>query len=216
MGLRMRCAMAAMALGGLFTVLPNEVAAQDPPSEVIFCARGSDSDISPLVGMPELEATLVGDKVTLEADVPSGATCVRISRMPSDRNPLVLEWNATGLGGPHSFVDHEFASSGTYCYELVVGSPDGRSEGIERCVEDPSSVAPTPTATPTLPATPAGPGVGGPDEKPTVVSPGAPDTGSAETPSNGSRHEHSVVIGFTLLVSAMLLALFFRAGRRPL
>lgn len=207
----------AIALGsGLVMALPHGVAAQEPPEEAIFCARGTDSDISPLVGTPELEAILVGGNVSLEAEVPDGATCFRISRRPSDRNPLVFEWDATGVSGWHSFVDEAVPSSGDYCYELVVGSPAGRSAGVERCVTVPDSVAPTPTATPTLPATPVGPSSPGPGEQPASPSPGAPDTGSSETAPDGLRYGRSVVGGFALLVLVVLLAHFVVAKRRPL
>ena len=160
-----------------------------PPAEVINCARpGADRIIPDLVAPEGFAVTLDegSGKARLSVpDFPADATCYLIYRGPVALIQIASEWDASGIPSPGEIVDEAgFDSAGRYCYTLIIGSPAGRSEAVERCVDVPTSVAPLPTPTPTMGATPPPPGTnfGEPDVTPTPVTtaPDAPDTGTGD------------------------------------
>jgi len=209
---------AALPLGAGFPVQPAQ--AQDPPlppPEVFNCARAPADRILDGLEAPEsFKVTLDAENATAILSIPElpdSATCYVVAKSPSGTGPLFLEWDAAGIAAPGDLVDPEgFASAGEYCYRLIVGNPEGRSEAVERCLDVPTSVVPAPTATPTLSATPPIPVLPGATY---TETPKAPDTGSAMSePPTGNG---AVALGLAALLlaggAAFVMSRFARGAR---
>ncbi len=181
----------------------------EPPSEVIYCVRPSLRNVTTELIAPasfavELDESLGKARITI-SELPTNATCYAVYKTPSGgSNPIAFAWDPVAIAAPGEFVDEDgfSAGPGEYCYELVLGSPAGRSEPEVRCVTVPLTLAP-PEPTPIV--------VVGP---PTRLGP--PATGSGLVDSRDDLAHEGLLI--TLLAVATVIAVAatsLRAARRP-
>lgn len=192
-----------------------------PPAEVLHCVRPFAESIIPDLVAPD-SFSVVLDLETGKArlfipELPSATTCYVVFKNPSDSNPVVLEWHASGIVGPKEATDTAgFRSSGEYCYQLIVGNPTGRSNAVERCIDVPTSVAPTPTPVLTPSVVPTSPGLPGPVPS-TTNTPAPPDTGNGGEAVGdvGDERFHVGVLIVVALVAAIGLVALGRVNRGP-
>lgn len=92
--------------------------------------------------------------------VSPNATCYSVFKSPSPTNPIAFAWDEEAVTVPSQLTDRSgFVAEGRTCYQLYVGNAAGHSPPVERCIDIPASLVPTPEPTPNAP-TPEAPGVG--------------------------------------------------------
>ena len=148
---------------------------EGPPLQAIHCVRPFPETLNPELPAPAdfavtLDETRAVALLAIGAFEPDITCFVVYSNLGG---PIAFAWDEERLFAPNEPIESALPSAGEYCYQLLVANPTGHSDWVERCINVPDSVAPTPTATTTPPyaATPAPPGVGSGLEHPSTDSP---------------------------------------------
>ncbi len=159
-----RCLVSGLIVSGALICAATAVAQEPPPDstpsrpdgpppEAINCVRPDTSKPQSQLN-PEGSLTLALDASTHNIvvsilRVPPEATCYAVYRQPSGSNPVLFQYGAAPVAAPTDQPDPLKPSvAGMYCYTLIFGSPNGSSAPYERCIDLPSSLAPTATPVP--------------------------------------------------------------------
>jgi hypothetical protein len=228
-----------LATGGALAQAPTgptptpDLRPTEPPPEVINCARPfAEKRIPSLDSNEKLNVTLdlATGAVTVEVfNLPNGVTCYAIGREPSGTWPAKQGWSEQEITVVEPFVDLvPKSSAGRYCYRVLFGNSQGHSGQSEPvCIDMPSTIAPTPTATPTMgptPIPPQSPGLPGPavpsptlhsepSETRVSATPIAPGVGNGQVANAGSS-QGNCFAGVAMLVAAMVAFAGLALGRR--